>query len=48
MVLVEQRVEAVLGMADRVAFMDHGQVVETVARQGLDAKSQLFRQYVGV
>ncbi len=47
-VLVEQRVEAVLGMADRVAFMDHGQVVETVARQGLDAKSQLFRQYVGV
>ena len=47
-VLVEQRVEAVLGMADRVAFMDHGQVVETVARQGLDAKSPLFRQYVGV
>ena len=47
-VLVEQRVEAVLGMADRVAFMDHGQVVETVARQGLDAKSPLFRLYVGV
>lgn len=47
-VLVEQRVEAVLGMADRVAFMDHGQVVESVARVGLTADSPHFKHYVGV
>ena len=47
-VLVEQRVEAVLGMADRVAFMDHGHVAETVARQGLTADSQQFKHYVGL
>jgi branched-chain amino acid transport system ATP-binding protein len=47
-VLVEQRVEAVLGMADRVAFMDHGHVAETVPRNGLTAASPLFKHYVGV
>jgi branched-chain amino acid transport system ATP-binding protein len=47
-VLVEQRVEAVLGMADRVAFMDHGHVAETVPRDGLTAASPHFKHYVGV
>ncbi|MBM3614527.1 MAG: ABC transporter ATP-binding protein [Alphaproteobacteria bacterium] len=47
-VLVEQRVEAVLGMADRVAFMDHGHVAETVPRDGLTAVSSQFKHYVGV
>lgn len=47
-VLVEQRVEAVLGMADRVAFMDHGHVAETVPRAGLTAASPQFKHYVGV
>jgi branched-chain amino acid transport system ATP-binding protein len=47
-VLVEQRVEAVLGMADRVAFMDHGHVAETVPRGGLTAASPQFKHYVGV
>lgn len=47
-VLVEQRVEAVLGMADRVAFMDHGHVAETVHRSDLSAKADQFKKYVGV
>lgn len=47
-VLVEQRVEAVLGMADRIAFMDHGLVAKTVLRAGLDPDAPQFRHYVGV
>lgn len=47
-VLVEQRVEAVLGMADRVAFMEHGHVAEIIVCQGLDARAQQFKHYVGV
>jgi branched-chain amino acid transport system ATP-binding protein len=47
-ILVEQRVEAVLGMADRVAFMDHGHVAETVARVDLAPDAPQFKQFVGV
>jgi branched-chain amino acid transport system ATP-binding protein len=47
-VLVEQRIEAVLGMADHVVFMDHGRVAEAVPRGDLTAGSAQFRQYVGV
>jgi branched-chain amino acid transport system ATP-binding protein len=47
-VLVEQRVSAVLGMADRVAFMDHGQVAEIVVRAELSPDAPQFRRYVGV
>ena len=47
-VLVEQRIEAVLGMADHVVFMDHGRVAEEVPRGDLTAGSAQFRQYVGV
>jgi branched-chain amino acid transport system ATP-binding protein len=47
-VLVEQRVSAVLGMADRVAFMDQGHVAEVLDCAGLRADAPQFRQYVGV
>ncbi len=47
-VLVEQRVEAVLRIADQVAFMANGQVVEQVAAAGLTPTSAQFRAYVGV
>ena len=46
--LVEQRVEAVLQMADRVAFMDHGRVAEVVPTGGLRADAPQFASYVGV
>ncbi|MFN4130108.1 MAG: ABC transporter ATP-binding protein [Paracoccaceae bacterium] len=47
-VLVEQRVDTVLRMADRVAFMAHGKVEAEVPRDGLTADSILFQQFVGV
>lgn len=47
-VLVEQRVSAVLDMADRVAFMDHGTVAETVARADLAPGAAQFATWVGV
>jgi len=47
-VLVEQRVEAVLGMADRVAFMDHGTVAEMADAGDLRRDSRQFADYVGV
>ncbi len=47
-VLVEQRVAAVLGMADRVAFMDQGQVAEVLPCVGLRADAPQFARYVGV
>lgn len=47
-ILVEQRVDAVLSMADRVAFMDHGHVAETVVRADLAPDAPQFKQFVGV
>jgi branched-chain amino acid transport system ATP-binding protein len=47
-VLVEQRVDAVLELADRVAFMEHGRVAADVLASGLTAGSEEFRRYVGV
>lgn len=47
-VLVEQRVDAVLRMADHVAFMAHGRVEAMVARTELRPDSALFQQFVGV
>jgi branched-chain amino acid transport system ATP-binding protein len=47
-VLVEQRVEAVLKMADRVAFMAHGRVEETVDAAALEPGARQFLDYVGV
>lgn len=47
-VLVEQKVEAVLQMADRVAFMAKGRVAEMVDRQDLQPGARQFQDYVGV
>lgn len=47
-VLVEQRVDAVLKLADAVAFMRSGQIEESMPVKGLQADAQVFRTYVGV
>lgn len=47
-VLVEQRVDAVLAMADQISFVTAGSVAETVPSMGLNANSPPFRTYVGV
>nr|WP_108642540.1 ABC transporter ATP-binding protein [Fuscovulum blasticum] len=47
-VLVEQRVEAVLKMADRLAFMAHGRVEEMVEARRLEPGARQFLDYVGV
>jgi branched-chain amino acid transport system ATP-binding protein len=47
-VLVEQRVDAALAVADRIAFMVGGTVAETVPAAGLDAHAPQFGAYVGV
>jgi branched-chain amino acid transport system ATP-binding protein len=46
--LVEQRVEAVLPLADRVAFMDHGTVQLSVGIAEVRANPDLLHKYVGV
>ncbi len=47
-VLVEQRVDAVLMMADQVAFVENGVVADAVSAQGLTATAPQFQKYVGV
>jgi branched-chain amino acid transport system ATP-binding protein len=47
-VLVEQRVDAVLKLADRVAFMVAGRIEKAMPRNGLTADADVFRTYVGV
>jgi branched-chain amino acid transport system ATP-binding protein len=47
-VLVEQRVDAVLKLADRISFMLAGRVEETRDISGLTAGDPVFRTYVGV
>lgn len=47
-ILVEQRVEAVLPVADRVAFIENGRNRETVDVQALRADPDMVRRYVGV
>lgn len=47
-VLVEQRVDAVLKMADRVAFMAHGRVEEVADAGRLAPGSRQFADFVGV
>src|SRR5690606_14213607 len=46
--LVEQRVDAVLPVADRVTFVETGRVRETVAVDQLRQDPGLVRKYVGV
>jgi len=47
-VLVEQRVDAVLRMADRVAFMAHGRVAEVADAAALQPGARQFAEHVGV
>ena len=47
-ILVEQRVDAVLPVADRVAFIENGRNRETVAVEQLRADPQMVHRYVGV
>ena len=47
-VLVEQRVEAVLKLADHVAFMVAGRIEEARDVAGLASDDPVFRTYVGV
>jgi len=46
--LVEQRVDTALSVADRLAFIDGGTVAEIADAAGLTAQAELFRRYVGV
>ncbi|THH37025.1 ABC transporter ATP-binding protein [Aliishimia ponticola] len=47
-ILVEQRIEAVLSLADRVAFIENGRSREIVTATELRADDTLLRKYVGV
>ena len=47
-VLVEQRVEAVLAIADRVAFIENGHNAQTVPADALRSDPTLLQRYVGV
>lgn len=47
-VLVEQRVDAVLKLADRVSFMVAGRIEKTCDAKGLTAGDPAFQAYVGV
>jgi branched-chain amino acid transport system ATP-binding protein len=47
-ILVEQRVDAVLSLADRVTFIENGRDRETVAVEALRGEPALVRRYVGV
>lgn len=47
-VLIEQRVDAVLKLADRVAFMVAGRIEEVISVKDLSPDADVFRTYVGV
>lgn len=47
-ILVEQRVEAVLSIADSVAFMAQGQIAEVLPAPGLTADAEPFRRHIGI
>ena len=47
-ILVEQRVEAVLAVADRVAFIENGRNRETMTAAALRAAPAAVKRYVGV
>jgi branched-chain amino acid transport system ATP-binding protein len=47
-ILVEQRVDAALAIADRIAFLVNGSIAETLPAAGLPPDAPQFRAYVGV
>ena len=46
--LVEQRLDAVMSLADRVAFIENGRMGETLTAEDLKANEALVQKYVGV
>ena len=46
--MVEQRIDAVLSVADRVAFMENGELKEVLAARDVAHGHDLVRRYVGV
>ncbi len=48
MILVEQRIDAVLSIADRVTFIENGHARETVPVETLRSDRTLLEKYVGV
>jgi len=47
-ILVEQHVDSVLEMADRVAFIEHGRNPETMTGEQLQSRPESIRKYLGV
>ena len=47
-ILVEQRVDTALAVADRIAFVVGGTVAEALPAAGLTPEAPVFRTYVGV
>lgn len=47
-ILVEQRIDAVLALADRVTMIENGRSVETLTAQELDASPEKIKRYLGV
>ncbi len=47
-ILVEQRVDAVLSIADRVCFIESGRSRETLAAEAVRDRPDLLQRYVGV
>jgi branched-chain amino acid transport system ATP-binding protein len=47
-VLVEQRVDAVLSVADQAVFIEHGKSVEALAAEALRADQSKIHHYLGV
>lgn len=46
--LVEQRIDAVLPVADRIAFMDHGSIKDVLGIAAVRADDTLLKRYLGV
>ena len=46
--LVEQRIDAVLSVADRVTFIENGRSRETFAARDLSARHEIIDRYLGV
>ncbi len=46
--LVEQRIDAVLGVADRVAFMENGVLHEPLDVAEVERNEELVRRYIGI
>lgn len=46
--LVEQRIDAVLPVADRIAFMDHGEIKVEMEIDAVRADTSILKKYLGV